>query len=360
MKKVIQNVGFANVVDTLIKFEERVMRGVPWVSWGQDNIFVMGLYDLLDFSPIHNACIRSKIDNIVGQGFITDYRISTKETLNDVFKDMVFDYIVTGNLFLEVIWKEDRSQGLAGLHYIPSKYMRVGLPDNAELEVEKYFYCRDWLNFKKSGVIEFHQFDPKNFTNRQIVHIRDRNPAYWAYGAPQYLSVVNDIRLNHAISVHNLGLITNGGYPGLWVHFSDGFPESEQEERDILRQVEQRYSGPNNSGRITVSYSDGDLGKPEITQISSQMQQGAYSEIFELIQRQILSGHKIPDGSLIGLPSPTGFNSGAELLETAHKLFMKTSILPVQNFLIREIKPLVELVNVGIPVDLKIEQNTAL
>jgi hypothetical protein len=160
--------------------------------------------------------------------------------------------------------------------------------------------------------------------------------------------------------VHNLGLITNGGYPGLWVHFSDGFPESEQEERDILRQVEQRYSGPNNSGRITVSYSDGDLGKPEITQISSQMQGGAYAEIFELIQRQILSGHKIPDGSLIGLPSPTGFNSGAELLETAHKLFMKTSILPVQNFLLRELKPLIELVNVGVPVDLKIEQNTAL
>lgn len=360
MKKVIQNIGFANVVDTLIKFEERVMRGVPWVSWGQDNIFVHGLYDLLDFSPIHNACVRSKIDNVVGQGFTTDYRVSNKETLNDVFKDMVFDYIVTGNLFIEVIWSEDRTQGLAGLHYIPAKYMRVGLPDNAEMEVEKYFYCRDWLNFKKAGVIEFHQFDPKNFTNRQIVHIRDRNPAYWAYGAPQYLSVVNDIRLNHAISVHNLGLITNGGYPGLWVHFSDGFPQSEQEERDILRQVEQRYSGPNNSGRITVSYSDGELGKPEITQISSQMQQGAYAEIFELIQRQILSGHKIPDGSLIGLPSPTGFNSGAELLETAHKLFMKTSIIPTQNFLIRELKPLIELVNPGVPVDLQINQNTAL
>lgn len=88
------------------------------------------------------------------------------------------------------------------------------------------------------------------------------------------------------------------------------------------------------------------------------MQQGAYSEIFELIQRQILSGHKIPDGSLIGLPSPTGFNSSADLLEVAHKLFMKTSIMPVQNFLLRELKPLVELVNPTEVVDLKIEQNT--
>lgn len=360
MKLKIQNLNFNKQLDTLVKFEERVMRGVPWVSWGQDNLFVMGLYDLLDFSPIHNACMRAKIDNVVGQGFEFDYQISSKETLNDVFKDMVFDYLITGNLFLEVIWKEDRTQGLAGLHYIPSKYMRVGLPDNAELEVEKYFYCRDWINFKKAGVIEFHQFDPKVFTHRQIVHIRDRNPAYWAYGSPQYLSVVNDIRLNHAISVHNLGLLTNGGYPGLWVHFADGFPESEQEERDILKRVEERYSGPSNAGRITVSYSDGDLGKPDITQINSNLQQGAYSEIFELIQRQILSGHKIPDGSLIGLPSPTGFNSSADLLETAHRLFMKTTIIPTQNFLLRELKPLIKLVNPEMEVDLKIIQNTAI
>jgi hypothetical protein len=359
MKKVITNISFSNV-DTLVKFEERVMRGVPWVIWGQDNLFVNGLYDLLDFSPIHNACVRSKIDNVVGQGFVTDYRISNKETLNDVFKDMVFDYIVTGNLFLEVIWKEDRSQGLSGLHYIPSKYMRVGLPDNAEMEVEKYFYCRDWLNFKKAGVIEFHQFDPKVFTHRQIVHIRDRNPAYWAYGAPQYLSVVNDIRLNHEITVYNLANLVNGANPSLWVHFSDGFPQSEQEERDILRRIEDRYTGAKNAGRVTVSYSDGDMGKPDITQISSNLSQGFYSEVFELVQRQILSGHKIPDGSLIGLPSPTGFNSGADLLETAHKLFMKTSIMPIQNFLVRELKPLIELINPGIPVDLQIEQNTVI
>jgi hypothetical protein len=359
MKKVITNLSFSNV-DTLVKFEERVMRGVPWVSWGQDNIFVNGLYDLLDFSPIHNACVRSKIDNVVGQGFETDYKISNKETLNDVFKDMVYDYIVTGNLFLEVIWKEDRSQGLSGLHYIPSKYMRVGLPDNAELQVEKYFYCRDWLNFKKAGVIEFHQFDPKVFTHRQIVHIRDRNPAYWAYGAPQYLSVVNDIRLNHEITVYNLSNLVNGANPSLWVHFSDGFPQSEQEERDILRRIEDRYTGAKNAGRVTVSYSDGDMGKPDITQISSNLQQGFYSEVFELVQRQILSGHKIPDGSLIGLPSPTGFNSGAELLEVAHKLFMKTSIIPIQKFLTRELKPLIELINPGVPVDMNIIQNTSI
>jgi hypothetical protein len=356
--KIINNIGFS--IDTLTKFEERVVRNQPWVNWGIENHFVNGLYDLLDYSPIHNACVRSKIDNIVGQGFITDYRVSTKETLNDVFRDMVFDYIITGNLFLEVIWKEDRSQGLAGLHYIPAKYMRVGAPDTTELEVSKYFYCRDWLLWKKSGVIEFHQFDPKNYTNRQIVHIRDRNPAYWAYGSPQYMAVINDIRLNHEITVYNLANLINGANPSLWVHFGDGYPQSEEEERNIKQRLEQRYEGAQNAGKMIVSFSEGSEGKPEITQIGSNLQQGFYQEVFELVQRQILSGHKIPDGSLIGLPNPTGFNSSSELLETAQKLFLNTSIKPIQKFLIRELTPLIELINPGVDVKLEITQNTAL
>ena len=356
MKKIIQQVKF-NTIDTLVKFEEKVVRNQPWVSWGLNNHFVMGLYDLLDFSPIHNACVRSKIDNIVGQGFVTDYKISETETLNDFFRDIVFDYIVTGNIFIETIWKQDRSQGLSGLHYIPSKYMRVGSPDNVELILEKFYYCRDWAQFKRAGIIEFHQFDPKNFTNRQIAFIRDKNPAYWAYGSPQYLSVVNDIRLNHEITVYNLANLINGANPSLWVHFSDGFPQSETEERNILQRLEQRYEGAQNSGKMIVSFSEGQDGKPDITQIQSNLQQGFYSEVFELVQNQILAGHKIPDGSLIGLPQKTGFNSSSDLLMTAHKLFLETSIKPIQKYLLRELKPLVELVNPGVDVKLEIIQN---
>lgn len=356
MIKKVSNVGFA--LDTIVKFQERIYRNQDWVAWGEDNKFVDGLYDLLDYSPIHNACVRSKIDNVVGQGFVTDYKTSDKETLNDTFIDMVYDYIITGNIFLEVVWKKDRSQGLSGLHHIPSKYVRVGKPEDEEFTIQKYYYCRDWSNHKKMGVIEFDNFDPYVYTNRQIVHIRSKNPGYWAYGSPEYLSIINDIRLNHEITVFNLAELVNGAYPGLWIHFNDGSPSSETEERKILQQIEQRFGGSKNAGKVTVSYSDGPEGKPDITQIQNNLQQGFYQEIFELVQRQILAGHKIPDGSLIGLPSPSGFSSQADLLNTAQKLYLKTSIIPIQNFLLREIKPLVELVNKDESVKLIINQNT--
>ena len=65
-------------------------------------------------------------------------------------------------------------------------------------------------------------------------------------------------------------------------------------------------------------------------------------------------------GSLIGLPEPTGFSSSSEQIETSYKLFMSTSIKPIQTFINRELKPVIELMNPGQEISLVIEQNQIL
>ena len=108
-----------------------------------------------------------------------------------------------------------------------------------------------------------------------------------------------------------------------------------------------------------VSYG-GEGGKPEITQITPTMATGGYAEIFALVRENILAGHKVVDGSIIGLPSPTGFNSSAEQLETTYKLFMNTCVKPLQSFLLREITPVVKLIYPGEDITLEIQQNQIL
>jgi hypothetical protein len=73
-----------------------------------------------------------------------------------------------------------------------------------------------------------------------------------------------------------------------------------------------------------------------------------------------MSGHKIIDGSLIGLPNPGGFTSSSDQLDTSYKLFMSTSIRPLQNFMNRELKPLIELIYPNEEITLVIEQNQIL
>jgi hypothetical protein len=117
--------------------------------------------------------------------------------------------------------------------------------------------------------------------------------------------------------------------------------------------------GSSNAGRVIVSYGESEQ-KPEITTIQTSVEDGYFSNIFELVQKQIMSGHKIIDGSLIGLPNPGGFTSSAEQLETAYKLFMATSIKPLQNFMNRELKVILELMYPDQEINLVIEQNNIL
>jgi len=354
------NIGKINFgVQTITRFDEVINRNEVFVRWGMDNMFVEELYKLLDASPIHRSAVQARVDNCVGQGYVNDYKINPKQYINDISKQMYFEFLVTGNLFLEVVWKQDRSQGIAGFYIIPSKYMRVHKPEELGGDVTKFLYCRDWVNWRKAGIVEFHEFNPVDYENRQIVHIKNYQPGYEFYGAPSYLAVLNDVKLNHEITVYNLANLLNGANPSLWVHFNVPAPDSEYDQDQILRNIEDRYVGSEKSGRVIVSYGDSSE-KPDITQITSNLQQGFYSEVFELVQHQILAGHNIPDGSIIGLPQRTGFSSSADQLETAFQIFMNRTIIPTQKFINRELEPLVELIYPGEDISLQIQQNSLL
>jgi len=347
-------------VDNIDRWVEKSFKNEPFVRWGLDNSEVERFYYYTDFSPIHNACVRSKVDNGAGKGFTNDYKINNKETINDVIKQIFWEFVVTGNLFLEIVWKKDRREGISGFHIIPSKFMRAKQPDNAELYSDKWFYCQDWLNWKKAGLIELQEFSPDSYENRQVVAIKAYQPGYIFYGSPDYISALLDIRLSRAISSFNLHNVTNGASPSLWVHLPESAPDSEQEQNNILRRLEERYVGSNNAGRIIVSWGGVDGAKPEITQITPTMQTGGYAEIFALVRENILAGHKVPDGSLVGLPTGSGFSSQADQLKTSHQLFMSTTIKPLQEFIIRELQPILQLMYPNEKIDLTIQQNEIL
>ncbi len=342
-------------VDNTPRMLEKISRNEPFVRWGLNNLFPEELYLAMDYSPIHSSAIRTKVDNSSGRGFVKDYKINKKETLNDVVKQIFFEYIVTGNLFIEVIWKTDRRMGLESIHIIPSKYLRAKNPDNYELVSDRWLYSRDWANWRKAGLIEFVEFDPNNFVDRQILHVRNYTPGLEFYGAPSYLASFTDVRLSRAISDYNLNTLLNGAQPSLWINFPQE-PDSQNDMEDVLRRLEERYSGPNNAGRVIVSYgSDG--VKPEITTINPTLQGGMFQEIFALVRENILAGHQIPDPSICGLPSGSGFSSQADQLRTAQELFMKTTIQPLQEFMLKELNPIVQLLYPEEQVNLVIEQN---
>jgi len=351
----IENISFSS--EDIYKFEEKVSNGKDWVQAGPKDDFFDFLYDMVDYSPIHNVCLRSKTDNVCGQGFTREYMMNKTEDINDLFRKIAFEYLVSGNVFLECVWANDRTQGIKSVYFIPSKYVRVGKTDFVYQEPEKYYYSEDFT--KKNSVIEFSKLDPLNYEDRQIYHIKSYSPGYNYYGLPSYMSVINDVRLNHDISIHHLSNIQNGATPSLWVNFRNSQPSSETEQRKLKKKLQDIYTGAEAAGKIIVSFSEPDNG-PEITTLNPTTNDQYYSAIFDSVQRQILSGHKVNDGSLVGLPSASGFASQADQMATAFDVFLNTTIKPIQKDLIAGLYPIIKLMNPDEQVDLEIIQNNIL
>ena len=351
----IENVSFS--AEDIYKFEERTSNGKDWVMAGPKDDFFDFLYDMVDYSPIHNVCLRSKTDNVVGQGFTREYMMNKTEDLTDLFRKISFEYLTTGNVFLECVWANDRTRGIKCVYFIPSKYVRVGKTDFVYEEPQKYYYSEDFN--KKKSVVEFSRLDPSNFTDRQIYHIKAYSPGYNYYGLPSYMSVINDVRLNHDISIHHLSNIQNGATPSLWVNFRNSQPGSENEQREIKRKLQDLYTGPEAAGKIIVSFSEVDNG-PEITTLNPTTNDQYYSAIFESVQKQIMAGHKVNSPSLIGLPDPSGLSSQSDQIETSFNVFLNTTIKPIQNELISNLYPIIKLMNPDEEPQLEIIQNNIL
>ena len=352
---------FGRRIDSVNRFEEKVVRNQDWVSWGSENNFAETLYDYIDYNPTHNACINAKVRNVLGQGFVDgDRLVNGTQTLNEFFMEYATEYITTGNAFIESVWSADRTEGLNGIYTLPSSSVRVQKKDTIDEEQKVYYYCEDWKDYRTKSIIEFSKLDPNNQNNRQIYHIKNYAPGYNYYGSPDYMSVINDIRLAHNITLFHLSNILNGGTPGLWVNFNNGIPDSMDEQRTMLAKIEERFTGAEGAGRTMVTFSDGAELAPTITQIPSNTHDGYYSEIFELTQRQILSGHKITSGLLIGLNNGGGLGSNADEINQSFQVFLNTTIKPLQMELVEQLKPLIKLLYPNEQINLSIIQNQIL
>jgi hypothetical protein len=109
-----------------------------------------------------------------------------------------------------------------------------------------------------------------------------------------------------------------------------------------------------------VSFSDGNELAPQITQIPTNTHDGYYTEIFDLTTRQILSGHKVTSGLLIGLNNGGGLGSNADEINNSFQLFLNTTIKPIQDELINQLNPVIKLLYPNEQINTDIIQNQIL
>mgnify|MGYP003111562819 CR=1 FL=1 len=338
-----------------------------WISFGENNLYPNYLLELFLGSAINGALIKSIGAMIYGEGIAAtnvDESEATKESYlrltellhnsdDDVLKDLALDLKLFGGCYVNVIWSRDRSK-IAKMKHIPAQYIRSGKMIDGE--IEHYYYSADWANHKKSEYKPraYKAFDKEDRSQAsQILMIRDKNPALFYGFAPDYVAATDWIQMELEIAQFHLSNITSGMTPSMHVGFSNGIP-TDEERRTIERQLNQKFAGTGNAGKILITFNDGKETAPIIEPIQMNDAQSAWVEMSKQSVSQILAGHRVTSPILFGIRAEGGgLGNNADELRDAYSLFNNTVIIPFQTTLLKGLNKIFKVNDINLDLYFK-------
>jgi hypothetical protein len=338
-----------------------------WISFGEDNLYPNYLLELFLGSAINGALIRSIGAMIYGEGLAAtnvEESENTKESYlrltellhnsgDDVLKDLAMDLKLFGGCYVNVIWSRDRSK-IAKINHIPAQYIRSG--KMVDGEIDTYYYSADWSKWKKG---EYRPRPYRAFSTEdrsqasQILMIRDKNPALFYGFAPDYVAATDWIQMELEIAQFHLSNITSGMTPSMHVGFSNGVP-TDEERRTIERQLNQKFAGSGNAGKILITFNDGKETAPIIEPIQMNDAQSAWEGMSKQAVNQILAGHRVTSPILFGIRAEGGgLGNNADELRDAFSLFNNTVVVPFQNTLLKGLEKIFKVNDISLDLYFK-------
>jgi hypothetical protein len=330
---------------TLPVFSEPLVR-YPWVFYGESNLMPNYLLGQYNNCAIHKAVVTSKVNQIVGDGIVSLNNpmasinlLNGSENINEIARKCALDLVLFGAYALNVIWTRDR-KSIAEIYHCDVSRLRMGKM-NVEDQIEKYYYSPDWTNIRKFPPEEYDAFHQEKGKPSQIYYYKCYSPNTSYYAIPDYSGGLASIEIDVEIKNFHKNNLRKGMMPSLWVNFVNGIP-GEEEQRIITRALEEQYSGTDNAGGAIISFNESKEQSPEITQISPGGNSDYYQQIYDDINRSILSAHRVSSAELFGVATP-GKLGGSDEITQHSEYFRKMVIQPYQNELLPTFNKLVSL-----------------
>ena len=324
-----------------------------WIQFGDDNLYPQYLLELYNGSSINNAIIKGVSSMIYGEGLdATDRQESDakKESwlaLNsllhnspkDTLKCLAFDLKLFGMCYVNTIWNRPRTK-IVEVRHIPAQYIRSGKQD-AYGNVNEYYYSADWTNTRKNKPRYYKAFDLKDRSDaNQVLCIKDYSPGSYYYATPDYQGSTSYIQLDMEIAQFHLSNIKSGMFPSMAINMANGIPTRE-ERRTIERQINAKFGGSGNAGKILLTFNDGKETAPEIVPINANDNSDSYQFLSTETTRKVLTGHRVTSPLLFGVKGDgSGFGNNADELRDSYSLFNNTVVKPFQNTLLGGLEPI--------------------
>jgi len=337
-----------------------------YIEFGDDNLYPQYLLELYNGSSINNAIIKGVSAMIYGEGLdATDkdeddskkgswIRLQSllEYSSKDILKCLAFDLKLFGMCYINTIWNKPRTE-IVEIRHIPAQYMRSGKSDSYG-NVNEYYYSADWSNPRKHKPRIYTAFNTKDRTNaNQVLCIKDYSPGSFYYATPDYQGSTSYIQLDMEIAQFHLSNIKSGMFPSMAINMANGVPTRE-ERRTIERQINQKFGGSGNAGKILLTFNDGKDTAPEIVPINSNDNSESYQFLSTETTRKVLTGHRVTSPLLFGVKGDgSGFGNNADELRDSYSLFNNTVIKPFQSTILDGLKPLFRVNDINLDLYFK-------
>src|SRR5579863_5366862 len=232
-----------------------------YLTYGADNQYPQSLLNMFYQSSLHNAIVLRKVDEIVGNGLISEDPAVTKwlencnpkgESFQDIFRKLVTDYVIFGGFATDITWTKVGNK-MAGIHYVDFTKLRYSLDAN------KIKYARDW-GMQRVKTIEYDLYrgqtpDYKvNYTGNTVYYYNGSLTREW-YPVPEYIGTLSYIQASIEIANFHLQQIKNGMFPSLLISLKNGNPTLD-EKRRIIADIKRDLQGSPGAGRFIVDFSE--------------------------------------------------------------------------------------------------------
>lgn len=329
----------ATIIPTPI---ETKVRGKEYVSWGEDNLYPQYIYSLYTQCTMHQTICKGLSEYIYGNGVDTQLNVDEVinvdgETLTDIIKQAINDYVIFGGFCIQVIFSEDSTK-IVELYNLEMENVRVGTleDDDSGEEIDYVYYTDKWDKWG-SKAVRIEQLHTKNrYGSKAFLYkenVRGRYPI------PSYIGSIKDIETAIKISDFHLNNINNGFAASAIISLNNGEPNSEEDKERIVQDITDIYSGSENAGAFMVVFNKSKENGVEIQRLQSDDFDSKFTELRKNTMQAIFCSHRVTSPVLFGIMQENqGFNSTE--FQQAFDIFQSTVIKYSQHSMEKAFKKL--------------------
>ena len=285
-----------------------------WINWGNRNDYPLQLSNLYYNSPIHQSCVDFAVSAIVGGG--VDYnkmkltgqeemRPNYMESWDSFIEKIALDYILYGAYAFQIIKNKDNKT--YSFYHQPFSDVRCS-PKDEDGVITSYWVSSDWTALSKYSPVELPAFgfqeDEEIAQGKTYLFVSTSySPDLLYYQTPRYISALKAIQADIELQRYDLrSIMNNFSAAGI---LTMNRIDDEEEKKLVLENLEAMFQGSNNANSLLVTFKNNDEEKPiDFVKIDKDVTNvNLFDNNNERNIKRILSAHRIPSRTLIGLPS---------------------------------------------------------